>query len=84
MAVARSRWGTDPRFHGSYSYPGPDATGAEAEALAEPLLVEETQDEAVPVVLFAGEHTSRRFMGTVHGAMESGEREAARLLAAAL
>jgi hypothetical protein len=78
-AVARSRWGTDPRFHGSYSYPGPGATGAEAEALAEPLCVS-SPSSAVPVVLFAGEHTSRRFMGTVHGAMESGEREAKRLL----
>eukprot|EP00775_Hariotina_reticulata_P013153 gene13153-13283_t len=33
-----------------------------------------------PLVCFAGEATSRHFMGTVHGAFLSGEREAERLL----
>ena len=106
----RSRWGTDPRFYGSYSYPGPGAGGEEAEALAAPLMLRppppplhgaattaaaaatvatattaasnENFHGARPVVCFAGEHTSRQHMGTVHGAMESGRREAARLLAA--
>jgi hypothetical protein len=93
-AVVRSRWGTDERFLGSYSYQGPGAGGEEAEALAAPLLLplpaadgaaaEEGEKDSRPVVLFAGEHTSREYMGTVHGAMESGKREAARLLAAFL
>lgn len=36
----------------------------------------------LPLVLFCGEATSRAHFGTVHGAMLSGEREAARLLKA--
>jgi len=78
-SVARSRWGTDPRFHGSYSYPGPGATGGEADALAEPLRAGQGGGGR-PAVCFAGEHTSRSYMGTVHGAMCTGEREAKRLL----
>lgn len=78
--VYTSSWGTDPCFQGSYSYPGPRADVASVEALAAPLLAR--GDEAAPLVCFAGEATNRHHMGTVHGAYETGLREAQRLLGA--
>lgn len=43
--------------------------------LAEPLLV-----NGKPIVLFAGEATHSHFYSTVHGAIESGFREAERII----
>ncbi|WIA18526.1 hypothetical protein OEZ85_009976 [Tetradesmus obliquus] len=37
VRLLRSTWTTDPRFLGSYSYPGPDANGDTADVLAQPL-----------------------------------------------
>ncbi len=66
-----TRWGTDPFSLGSYSYLPPGATAADFDQLAEPVGAR---------LFFAGEATSSKQNATVHGAMLSGEREAARLL----
>lgn len=44
--------------------------------LSEPLVYE----DGMPKVLFAGEATSQTHYSTVHGAIESGQREAERLI----
>jgi len=75
--VRASRWGTDPNFRGSYSYrtPACDEKSIGPWSLAEPL---EYEDKLK--VLFCGEATSCSGYGTVHGAMETGQREAERLI----
>jgi len=68
-------WCADPHFHGAYSYPRPGASVDVVQRLAAPL--------GDPLVLcFAGEATSANAMGTVGGAMQTGIREAERLLRA--
>lgn len=67
----RTRWGADPFAGGSYSFPGPGAEPDLVRSLAEPI------GESV---YFAGEHTSIRYRGTVHGAYLSGVAAARRLL----
>lgn len=65
-----TRWVSDPWSLGSYSYPRVGARLSDLQALGEPLGGR---------VLFAGEHTAGAFHQTVHGALLSGWREAARL-----
>ncbi|MFN8535010.1 MAG: FAD-dependent oxidoreductase [Dehalococcoidia bacterium] len=72
-ATLLTRWGADPFSRGSYSHLPPGASGADYDALARP---------ASDRLFFAGEHTSRRFPGTVHGALLSGQRAADEVLAA--
>jgi len=71
--VTVTRWGADPYAWGSYSNISPRGTGADYDALAEPI------DDAV---FFAGEATNRMHPATMHGAFLSGNREAARVHAA--
>jgi len=86
--LLRSTWTTSSNFRGSYSYPSPQADGSTADALAAPLTAADagaTGDAGSSrpnhlLVCFAGEATSRQHMGTVHGAFNSGVREARRLL----
>ncbi|CAH0731148.1 unnamed protein product, partial [Brenthis ino] len=73
-----SKWFSNPFTRGTYTYDSlsvheyPDARAT----LGEPLV-----DEAgVPKVLFAGEATELTHFATVHGASETGYREAMRLL----
>ena len=66
-------WGRDPRSLGSYSCIPVGATGADYDRLAEPF----------GALHLAGEHTHRRFPGTVHGAYLSGVRAAERIAGAA-
>ncbi|XP_023340276.1 spermine oxidase isoform X2 [Eurytemora carolleeae] len=72
-----TRWGSDPNFRGSYSYRTPkcDEKKVGPWSLAEPLVV-----NGICTVQFCGESTSTIGYGTVHGAMESGLREARRLI----
>nr|XP_045601691.1 spermine oxidase-like isoform X1 [Procambarus clarkii]XP_045601695.1 spermine oxidase-like isoform X1 [Procambarus clarkii] len=74
----RSSWGSNCWTRGSYSYRSmkTDAMGARASDLAEPLV----DSNNTPVVCFAGEATHECYYSTVHGALESGWREADRLL----
>ena len=69
-----SRWGSDQYCRGSYSSVPVGASGDDFDVLAEPLEV-----EGLPRVCFAGEHTMRRYPGTMHGALLSGYREATRI-----
>lgn len=53
-----------------------DALGASAALLAEPILDRQSR----PVIQFAGEATNTHYHSTVHGAVESGWREAQRII----
>jgi monoamine oxidase len=74
LAVARTGWQADRFSRGSYSYPGPEATRADVEALSRP---------HAGRVLFAGEATTTDRAGYADGAFSTGIREAKRLLGAA-
>ena len=73
--VGRSAWGRDKLFLGSYSYNPRGARKEDRVALSEPV------DGTTPMqLLFAGEATHPSLFSTTHGAFESGQREARRLL----
>lgn len=76
--LIRSTWFSNPYFRGSYSYRSniSKSSNVFASDLAEPLL----DDNGEPVILFAGEATHDHYYSTVHGAVESGYREADRIL----
>lgn len=69
-----TRWASDPLSFGSYSFLAPGSSASDRDALAEPVSNR---------LFFAGEATFRDFPATVHGALLSGEREAARILSLA-
>ena len=70
-----TKWHADPFARGSYSHVPPGGNMADYEELAQPV-----EDR----LFFAGEATTRRYPGTVHGALLSGEREAERIAERAL
>ncbi|XP_063614600.1 spermine oxidase-like [Penaeus indicus] len=74
----RSTWGQNPWVKGSYSFRSikSEAMNVWAADLASPLM----NAKDVPVVCFAGEATHDYFYSTVHGAVETGRREAERLI----
>lgn len=78
VRVVRSSWGTNEHFKGSYSCRSltTEQMNTGARDLAAP--VENSRGE--PVLLFAGEATHTSFYSTVHGAVETGWREADRIL----
>ena len=65
-----TKWHADPFARGSYSHVPPGGSMSDYEELAQPV-----GDR----LFFAGEATTRRYPGTVHGALLSGEREAERI-----
>ncbi|KAG7343164.1 amine oxidase [Nitzschia inconspicua] len=69
-ATKVTRWRQDPYSCGSYSFTKVGSTEDMYSEVASPL----------GNLLFAGEHTSKTTHSTVHGAWETGEREAQRLL----
>lgn len=73
----RSNWLSNPNFSGTYSYHSLKSVALKAknEELAQPIL----DTEGNPLILFAGEATDAPHHSTVHGAIESGWREADRL-----
>uniref|UniRef100_A0A8C0HEE1 Spermine oxidase n=1 Tax=Chelonoidis abingdonii TaxID=106734 RepID=A0A8C0HEE1_CHEAB len=90
--ILRSSWGSNPNFRGSYSYTQVGSSGADVEKLAKPLPYTESS-KTVPVtstdffsylqpmqVMFSGEATHRKYYSTTHGALLSGQREAAHLI----
>lgn len=74
----RSTWYTNPNFRGSYSFFSLKAEQMEAKQahLAKPV---SRHTEGPPVLLFAGEATHDHYYSTVHGAIETGWREAHRI-----
>jgi polyamine oxidase len=66
-----TRWAADPYARGSYSFVAVGSSPDDMKALAEPV-----NDR----LAFAGEATVPEFFGTVHGAYQSGVREAERIL----
>lgn len=68
-----TRWSQDPFALGAYSYLAVGATGADRDALAEPLAGR---------LYFAGEATWKPHSATVHGALLSGQRAAQAILGA--
>jgi len=75
--VNPSRWGSNINFQGSYSYrtPACDVKNIGPWTLEEPLLI-----DGIARVQFCGEATCSSGYGTVHGALQSGGREARRLV----
>ncbi|XP_022126037.2 spermine oxidase isoform X2 [Pieris rapae] len=76
--ILRSKWYSNPFFRGSYTYDNLETPKypKARENLGAPLL----DASGTPRVLFAGEATNPLHYGTVHGASETGYREAMRLL----
>ncbi|XP_055531184.1 peroxisomal N(1)-acetyl-spermine/spermidine oxidase-like [Wyeomyia smithii] len=78
IKMIRSQWFSDRNFRGSYSSRSikTDLLQTGCNDLAIPL----TDCFGKPVLLFAGEATNSKHYGTVHGAIETGWREANRLI----
>lgn len=76
--LSRTKWATNRWERGAYSYRSvySEEKGSTADALATPLI----DDDGFPLVCFAGEATSTHYHASVHGAMDSGIREAERLI----
>lgn len=78
IAVQTTNWATNKHFMGSYSFHSitTDLLKTSSEDLAHPIY----NPLGKPCILFAGEATHPDFFSTVHGAIESGYREARRIL----
>ncbi|KAJ3649630.1 hypothetical protein Zmor_021361 [Zophobas morio] len=77
--IIATKWCTSPNFEGAYSYVKNGKYKENLtyqEELGQPL----RNDDGKPMVLFAGEATSSTHYATVHGAIETGFREAKRIL----
>jgi monoamine oxidase len=72
ISFLRTKWGQNPNSFGAYSYATNGTTSANFDTLA--LSVGSK-------LFFAGEHTHRKYRGTVHGAYLSGIREADKIIA---
>jgi len=79
-AVHVTRWHQDPYSRGSYSYTSVESSHKDVEKLAQPLPCDDDGNQRPLQLLFAGEATHPTYFSTVHGAYESGLREAKRLL----
>uniref|UniRef100_A0A0V0G8I4 Putative flavin-containing amine oxidase n=1 Tax=Triatoma dimidiata TaxID=72491 RepID=A0A0V0G8I4_TRIDM len=75
--IIRSKWYSNQHFRGSYSFRSvnTEVLQVSADILAQPL----TNDFTKNMLFFAGEATHSYYYSTVHGALESGWREARRL-----
>lgn len=67
----RTKWGQNINSFGAYSYPTNGSTSGDFDTLA---------NEVNNKLFFAGEHTERKYRGTVHGAYLSGIREADKII----
>lgn len=69
--MLRTKWGQNVNSFGAYSYATNGTTTEDFDILA---------DSVNNKLFFAGEHTSREYRGTVHGAYLSGIREADKII----
>lgn len=78
IAMRRTRWLTRENFLGSYSYCSMNtaANNVYPEDLKETIF----NDVGKPMLLFAGEATSTKFQGYVHGAIDTGKEAAEKLI----
>ena len=67
-----TRWSTDPRSLGAYSYTGVGLTPEDFDGFTEPVASR---------LFFAGEHAAFEYHGTVHGAYLSGQDAAEKIIA---
>ncbi|XP_051172008.1 spermine oxidase-like [Leptopilina boulardi] len=76
-SIIKSKWYTNENFHGTFSFLkiNSDHKIANPAKLSEPVIKDEK-----PIILFAGEATSTNHLATVHGAIETGWREAQRII----
>jgi len=84
VAVLSTSWHSDPLCRGSYSFlasqPNPVIRQQGIDEPVRPVDIIEELSKPVDNLLFAGEATHPHYFSTVHGAVESGRREAERLL----
>ncbi|XP_074600527.1 spermine oxidase-like isoform X2 [Brevipalpus obovatus] len=80
IKMVRTSWCSNNFIKGSYSNRTKEyeESGMTLDDLISPIT--HTEDSEWPLILFAGEATSEKFFSTTHGALESGFREANRLL----
>lgn len=78
IGVIITNWHSNPNFRGSYSFRSVQSKERKvwASDLAEPV----TDSKGVPRLLFAGEATNSHHYSNVHGALETGWREADRII----
>lgn len=69
--LLRTKWRSNPYSFGAYSFVGVNSDSHNFELLARPVANK---------LYFAGEHTSRDYRGSVHGAYLSGQRAAEQIL----
>jgi spermine oxidase len=74
--VIKTKWLTEDNFLGSYAYPSMTFNENSLKNLVEPIL----NSQGRPAILFAGEATSEKYQGYVHGALDSGWRVAQQLI----
>lgn len=75
-----TRWGKDPRSRMAFSYIPPGVDGfSELRNMSKPICGQSETLGEVPLLMFAGEHTTPFHPSTIHGAFLSGIREAYRL-----
>ncbi|XP_034193646.2 uncharacterized protein LOC117610410 [Osmia lignaria lignaria] len=76
--MLRSSWHANEHFRGCYSFRSvtTEKLNVETKDLAEPL----STADGKPILLFAGEATHDHYYSTVHGAVETGFREADRIV----
>jgi len=79
IKVIRTSWGNNKNSRGSYSYIAVGASQDDILNLKYPLSKTLQDNTKKPVVLFAGEATHPSFYSTTHGALLTGNREAARV-----
>lgn len=72
VSMQRTQWAADENSFGAYSFASNGTRSTSFDTLAEAVNNQ---------LFFAGEHTSREYRGTVHGAFLSGEREAQKVTA---
>ncbi|XP_031773842.1 spermine oxidase isoform X1 [Apis florea] len=76
--ILRSSWYTDEFFRGSYTFKSitTEKLNVETKDLIDPIITANGK----PIILFAGEATHEHYYSTVHGAVETGFREADRII----